>query len=44
MLQSFDDTSDPTVGPLRLALLRTAMARHDLAGYIVPRADEHQGE
>ena len=44
MLQSFDDTSNPTLGPARLALLRQAMVAHSLDGYIVPRADEHQGE
>ena len=44
MLQSFDDTSDPSVGPARLALLREAIASSGVAGYIVPRADEHQGE
>ncbi|HEY0191679.1 MAG TPA: aminopeptidase P family N-terminal domain-containing protein, partial [Kofleriaceae bacterium] len=26
----------------RLAALRGEMARHDLAAYIIPRADEHQ--
>jgi Xaa-Pro aminopeptidase len=44
MLQSFEDTSNPTLGAGRLALLRAAMAEHKLDGYIVPRADEHQGE
>ena len=44
MLQSFDDTSDPSLGPVRLAQLRQAIATHKLDGYIVPRADEHQGE
>ena len=44
MLQSFDDTSNPSLGPARLALLRQAMAARNLDGYIVPRADEHQGE
>jgi len=44
MLQSFDDPSDPSLGPVRLALLRQAMAARALDGYIVPRADEHQGE
>jgi Xaa-Pro aminopeptidase len=44
MLQSFDDPSDPSLGPARLVLLRQAMAARQLDGYIVPRADEHQGE
>ncbi len=44
MLQSFDDLSNPSLGPARLALLREAMAERNLDGYIVPRADEHQGE
>jgi Xaa-Pro aminopeptidase len=29
---------------MRVAALRREMARQDLAGFIVPRADEHQGE
>ena len=44
MIQNFDDTSDPSVGPVRVAALRQAMAAHRLDGYIVPRADEYQGE
>ena len=44
MFQSFDDTASPEQGPPRLALLRDKMANHGLAGYLVPRADAHQGE
>lgn len=44
MLQSFDDTANPSLGAGRLASLRQAMAAHKLDGYVVPRADEHQGE
>jgi Xaa-Pro aminopeptidase len=44
MLQSFEDASNPSLGPARLALLRGAMAARQLDGYIIPRADEHQGE
>ena len=44
MLQSFDDTSDPSLGPPRVAALRRLLAARNLAGYIVPRADEYQGE
>jgi Xaa-Pro aminopeptidase len=42
--QFFDDTTSPTQGPERIAKLRTEMARRGLDGFIVPRADEHQGE
>ena len=42
--QIFSDNPDPTVGAPRAALLRAEMARHGLDGFIVPRADEHQGE
>ncbi|HKG77088.1 MAG TPA: aminopeptidase P family protein [Beijerinckiaceae bacterium] len=42
--QSFDDTTDPSQGPLRIALLRQELARRGLDGFIVPRADEHQSE
>lgn len=44
MFQTFDSPSDPAQGPARLAALRGAMARAGLAGFIVPRADVHQGE
>ncbi len=30
--------------PARLALLRAELVRQDLAGFVVPRTDEHQGE
>ena len=42
--QSFDDTTSPSQGPAHVARLRTEMARRGLDGFIVPRADEHQGE
>ncbi|MDJ1158596.1 aminopeptidase P family protein [Chelatococcus sp. SYSU_G07232] len=42
--QSFDDGADPSLGPARLALLRGELARRGLDGFVVPRADEHQGE
>ncbi|WP_131196480.1 aminopeptidase P family protein [Lichenihabitans psoromatis] len=42
--QSFDETADPTQGGPRVALLRAALARHGVDGFIVPRADEHQNE
>ncbi|GHE86247.1 Xaa-Pro aminopeptidase [Aliiroseovarius zhejiangensis] len=44
MFQSFDTTADPSHGPVRLARLRRAMAMKGLDGFIVPRADAHQGE
>ncbi|HLM38030.1 MAG TPA: aminopeptidase P family N-terminal domain-containing protein, partial [Microvirga sp.] len=42
--QYFDDTTSPSQGPAHVARLRTEMARRGLDGFIVPRADEHQGE
>jgi Xaa-Pro aminopeptidase len=42
--QSFDETADPTQGGPRIALLRAALVRRGLDGFIVPRADEHQNE
>ncbi|MEQ8747759.1 aminopeptidase P family protein [Pyruvatibacter sp.] len=42
--QIFSDNPDPTVGAPRVALLRAELARHGLDGFIIPRADEHQGE
>ncbi|GAB4302412.1 MAG: aminopeptidase P family protein [Roseovarius sp.] len=44
MFQSFVDTARPEQGPPRLAALRAAMAEAGLAGFLVPRADAHQGE
>lgn len=44
MLQSFTATTSPDQGPPRLAALRAAMTAEGLAGFIVPRADAHQGE
>ncbi|PIE07212.1 MAG: X-Pro aminopeptidase [Rhodobacterales bacterium] len=44
MFQSFETTADPSKGPARLAALRAEMAREKLQGFIVPRADVHQGE
>jgi len=44
MLQSFTDTARPEQGPPRLRRLRAAMAEAGLAGWLVPRADAHQGE
>lgn len=44
MFQSFETTSRPDQGPPRLAALRAELARAGLDGFIVPRADAHQGE
>ena len=42
--QSFDDQSDAATVAPRLASLRAELARRGLDGFLVPRADEHQGE
>ncbi len=42
--QNFDDQSDRTTVSPRLAMLRDELKRRGLDGFIVPRADEHQGE
>ena len=44
MFQSFDAVSSPETGAARLAALRDAMAAEGLSGFIIPRADAHQGE
>jgi Xaa-Pro aminopeptidase len=44
MLQSFTEHANPAQGPARLAALRAALAAQGLAGFIIPRADAHQGE
>lgn len=44
MFQTFDETARPDQGPPRLAALRAEIARAGLNGYLVPRADAHQGE
>lgn len=44
MFQSFEDGADPSVGPERLRLLRAALAKAGVDGFLVPRTDEYQGE
>ena len=44
MFQTFDAAADPAQGPARLAALSAVMAAEGLAGFMVPRADVHQGE
>jgi Xaa-Pro aminopeptidase len=44
-LATADDGLDAAPAPAsRLAALRAELKRRDLAGFVVPRADEHQGE
>ena len=43
-LQSFDDPAGGADHPVRLAALHKQMALQGLDGFIVPRADVHQGE
>src|ERR1700691_2007205 len=42
--QSFEDQSDAATCAPRLAALRAELAKRGLDGFLVPRADEHQGE
>jgi len=44
MFQDFDATTDPTQGAGRLAALRARFDGLGIDGFLVPRADEHQGE
>jgi len=44
MLQSFKATTTPADGPARLKRLRAVLAEDGLSGFLVPRADAHQGE
>jgi Xaa-Pro aminopeptidase len=42
--QSFEDPAERAASGPRIAALRTELARLDLTGFIVPRADRHQDE
>lgn len=42
--QTFDVTTNPANGAARVEKLRKKMAELGLDGFLVPRADEHQGE
>jgi Xaa-Pro aminopeptidase len=42
--QSFVALGDPSHGAARVSQLRAGLAKQGLAGFIVPRADEHQNE
>ncbi|MEP1944614.1 MAG: aminopeptidase P family N-terminal domain-containing protein, partial [Sulfitobacter sp.] len=44
MFQSFEVTARPEQGPPRLKALRQLMDAAGLDGFVVPRADAHQGE
>ena len=44
MFQSFEETARPEQGPPRLAALRQVLAAQKLDGFVIPRADAHQGE
>ncbi|WP_068314827.1 aminopeptidase P family protein [Polycladidibacter hongkongensis] len=44
MFQDFDIVNEKSCGPERLALLQEELAKRGLSGFIVPRADAHQGE
>ena len=44
MFQTFEDSASPDQGPPRLAALREALRAEGLDGFVVPRADAHQGE
>ena len=44
MFQSFEVTARPEQGPPRLKALRAELRRAGLDGFLIPRADAHQGE
>jgi Xaa-Pro aminopeptidase len=44
MFQTFTDSAEPGKGAERAAALRARLRELSLDGFIVPRADEHQGE
>jgi Xaa-Pro aminopeptidase len=44
MRQTFDESTDPGFGPRHVPLIRAAMERQGLDGFLVPHEDEHQNE
>jgi len=44
MFQSFDQGSDSSASPARVAALRERLGASGVDGFLVPRADAHQGE
>jgi Xaa-Pro aminopeptidase len=44
MFQTFDQSTDSDASPARIAALRDRLAARGVDGFLVPRADAHQGE
>jgi len=44
MRQTFDESTDPSFGPKHVPLIRQAMVRQGLDGFLVPHEDEHNNE
>ncbi len=44
MFQTFDQNSDSSASPARVAALRERLRAGGVDGFLVPRADAHQGE
>lgn len=44
MFQNFDETTDPSASHARIRALRQVMQEANFDGYLVPHADEYQGE
>jgi Xaa-Pro aminopeptidase len=44
MFQSFSQSSSRTESPARVAALRDRLRAHGVDGFLIPRADAHQGE
>ncbi|GAA4223333.1 Xaa-Pro aminopeptidase [Sagittula marina] len=44
MFQSFTETASPAQGPARLSALQDLLADRGFDGFLIPRADAHQGE
>lgn len=44
MFQTFKATTDPVYGGPRLAALRKVLVTENVDGFLIPRADAHQGE
>ncbi|MBU2982860.1 aminopeptidase P family protein [Lentibacter algarum] len=44
MFQSFENRADASQGAARLTRLREQLQKEGLAGFLIPRADVHQGE
>ncbi|HEX5666842.1 MAG TPA: aminopeptidase P family N-terminal domain-containing protein, partial [Hyphomicrobium sp.] len=44
MFQTFTASADPSIAAPRVAKLRDLMAAQKIDAFLVPRADEHQGE